>query len=149
MSQTTVAIVVALIGALGTAITAFVGWLTKKGLNYLDAKTKFMDEANQIQKKDDVKKQVAEAAELATMSTMQTYVDELKVKNADGKLTKDEAKEALRKTKEAATAILKSEGIEVGKEVLGATIEAVVSKLKGNQLGNSSRGAAVQPSPAA
>ena len=130
MSETAVTIIVALIGALGSAITALVGWLTRKGLNYLDAKTKFMDEANQIQKKEAVKKRLAEAAELATMSTMQTYVDELKKGRADGKLTKEEAREALRRARETATGILKSEGIEVARELLYANLEAAVGRLK-------------------
>ena len=153
MSQTTVTIIVALIGALGSAITLFVGWLTRKGLSYLDAKTRFMDDANQLQKKEALKRRTVEAVELAVRSTMQTYVDELKAKNADGKLTEDEAKEAFRKAREAATGILKSEGLQVAKEALSATIEAVVGSLKGGLKGpgkNSSGGEATpQPAPAA
>lgn len=154
MSQATVSIVVALVGALGAAITALVGWLTKKGLNYLDAKTRFMDEANLIQRKETLKNRLAEVVEITARSTMQTYVDELKARNADGQLTREEAREAFRRTKDAALGILKSEGIQVGRDVLYATIEAVVGGLKakkpGGSLGNSSGGgAAPQPAPAA
>ena len=55
---------------------------------------------------------------------------QLKARNTDGKLTKEEAKEAFNKTCNTALSILKDEGIEVGKELLGTTVEAVVGKLK-------------------
>ena len=130
MSETTVTIIVAVIGALGSVITAAIGWLTKKGVNYLDTKTKFMDDASKLQQKEAVKQKIVDAVTLAARSTMQTYVDEVKAKNADGKLTKEEAKEAFNKTRDAALSILKDEGIEIGKELLGTTVEAVVGKLK-------------------
>ena len=130
MSETTVTIIVAVIGALGSVITATIGWLTKKGVNYLDKKTKFMDDASKLQQKETVKQKIVDAVTLAARSTMQTYVDEVKVKNADGKLTKEEAKEAFNKTRDTALSILKDEGIEIGKELLGTTVEAVVGRLK-------------------
>jgi len=146
VSETTVTIMVALIGALGTAITALVGWLMKKGLNYLDAKTKFLDEAGQLKKKEAIKGRIVEVTELAVRSTMQTYVDELKERNADGKLTKDEAKEAFKKSYEAALGVLKSEGIDVGRELLSATIEAIVGSIKG--AGKNSSGGEATPQAA-
>ena len=146
VSETTVTIMVALIGALGTAITALVGWLMKKGLNYLDSKTRFLDQASQLRKKEAIKGRIVEVTELAVRSTLQTYVDELKAKNADGKLTKDEAKEAFKKSYEAALSVLKAEGIEVGKELLSATIEAIVSSVKG--AGRNSSGGEATPQAA-
>lgn len=130
MSETAVTIIVAVIGTLGSIITAAIGWLTKKGINYLDTKTKFMDDASKLQQKETVKQKIVDAVTLAARSTMQTYVDEVKAKNADGKLTKEEAKEAFNKTRDTALSILKDEGIEIGKELLGTTVEAVVGKLK-------------------
>lgn len=130
MSETTVTIIVAVIGALGSVITAVIGWLAKKGVNFLDKKTSFMDEASKAQKKEVIKQKIVDAVTLAARSTMQTYVDAIKEKNADGKLTKEEAKEAFNKTRDTALFILKDEGIEIGKEMLGATVEAVVGKLK-------------------
>jgi len=130
MSETTVTIIVAVIGALGSVITAAIGWLAKKGVNYLDTKTKFMDDAGKLQQKETVKQKIVDAVTLAARSTMQTYVDAIKQKNADGKLTKEEAKEAFNKTRDTALSILKDEGIEIGKELLGTTVEAVVGKLK-------------------
>lgn len=130
MSETTVTVIVAIIGALGSVITAAIGWLTKKGVNYLDKRTKFMDDASKLQQKEVVKQEIVDAVTLAARSTMQTYVDEVKAKNADGKLTKDEAKEAFNKTRDTALTILKDKGIEIGKELLGTTVEAVVGRLK-------------------
>jgi hypothetical protein len=54
----------------------------------------------------------------------------VKTRNADGKLTKEEAGEAFRRTMEQSLELLKQEGIEVGKDVLGVVVEAVVGKLK-------------------
>jgi len=67
---------------------------------------------------------------LVARATMQTYVDEVKAKNVDGKLTKEEAAEAFRRTVDQSLDLLKREGIEVGKDVLGVVVEAVVGKLK-------------------
>ena len=130
MNETTVTIIVTIITTVGSVVTAIIGWLAKKGVNYLDQKTKFMDEAGKEQQKETIKKKIVDAVTLAARSTMQSYVDEVKARNADGKLTKEEAKEAFDKTCEKALSILKDEGMEVGKELLGTTVEAVVGKLK-------------------
>ena len=130
MSETTVAIVVAVIGALGSVITAIVARLARRGVDYLDAKTKILDDASQARRKEEIKSRIVEVAEIAVRSTMQTYVDEVKARNADGKLTKEEAREALTQASGTALKILKSEGIEVGRDILAATIEAVVGSVK-------------------
>ena len=130
MSETTVTIIVAVIAALGSVITAIVARLARRGVDLLDAKTKFLDEAGQLRRKEDLKNRIVEVAEIAVRSTMQTYVDEVKARNADGKLTKEEASEALGKARETALGILKEEGIKVGKDILSATIEAVVGSVR-------------------
>jgi len=130
MSETTVAIVVAVIGALGSVITALVAKLARKGVDYLDARTTVLDDASQARRKEEIKNRIVEVAEIAVRSTMQTYVDEVKARNADGKLTKEEAREALGQASGTALKILKSEGIEVGRDILAATIEAVVGSVK-------------------
>jgi hypothetical protein len=130
MSETTVTIIVAVITALGSVVTALVGWLARKGVNYLDQKTRVLDEASNIQKKEAMKQRVIDVVTLAARATMQTYVEELKEKSADGKLTKEEAREAFKKTFNQALSILKQDGIEVTKDVLSVAIEAVVGKLK-------------------
>jgi hypothetical protein len=130
MSETTATIVVAAITALGSVITAIFGWLARKGMNYLDEKTKVLDEASELQRKEAIKNKIVDTVTLVARATMQTYVDEVKAKNADGKLTKEEAAEAFRRTVDQSLDLLKREGIEVGKDVLGLTVEAVVGKLK-------------------
>ena len=65
-----------------------------------------------------------------TSAGVKTYADEVKAKNGDGKLTKEEAAEAFRRTVDQSLDLLKREGIEVGKDVLGVVVEAVVGKLK-------------------
>ncbi len=62
---------------------------------------------------------------LVARTTKQTYVDVVKAKNADGKLTKEEAAEAFRRTVDESLNLLKREGIEVGKDVLRVVVEAV------------------------
>lgn len=131
MSENTVTIIVAIVTALGSVVTALFGWLAKRGVNYLDKKTSVLDEASQLARKEALKNRIVEVATIAARSTMQTFVDDVKAGSADGKLTPDERKEAFRKTYTTALDILKSEGIEVGKEILTATIEAVVGGIKG------------------
>jgi hypothetical protein len=130
MSETTATILVAAITALGSIITAFIGWLARKGVNYLDEKTKVLDDAGELQRKDAIKNKIVDTVTLVARATMQTYVDNVKSRNADGKLTKEEAAEAFQRTVDQALELLKREGIEVGKDVIGLTVEAVVGKLK-------------------
>jgi predicted RNA-binding protein associated with RNAse of E/G family len=125
MSETTVTIIVAVITALGSVITALIGWLARRGVNYLDQKTKILDEANKIQKKEAMKQRIIDVVTLVARSTMQTYVDELKEKSADGKLTKEEAREAFRRTFDKALSILKEDGIEVTRDMLTVIVEAL------------------------
>jgi hypothetical protein len=98
MSETTAMVLVAAITALGSVITALIGWLARKGVTFLDEKTKVLDEASALQKKEAIKNKIVDAVTLAARATMQTYVDEVKAKNVDGKLTKEEAAEAFRRT---------------------------------------------------
>lgn len=130
MSEATVTIIVAVITTLGTVITAAIGWLARRGVNYLDQKTRVLDEASEIQKKEAMKQKIIDVVTLAARATMQTYVDELKTKSADGKLTKEEASEAFRRTFDKSLELLMRDGIEVGRDVLGVVVEAVVGKLK-------------------
>jgi hypothetical protein len=147
MDQNTVTIIVAVIAALGSVITALVGWLAKRGVDYLDKKTSVLDEASQLARKEALKERIVEVVTIAVRSTMQTFVDELKAKSADGKLTPEERKEAFSKTYATALGILKSEGVEVGKELLGTTIEAVVGSLNGVQKNLPKGGEQPQPVP--
>ena len=130
MDETTATILVAAITALGSVVTALFGWLTRKAVQYADAKTKILDEEHETERKESLKNKIVDTVTLAARSTMQTYVDEIKAKKADGKLTKEEAAEAFRRTADQATALLKREGVEIGRELLAITVEAVVGKLK-------------------
>ena len=142
MSETTVTIIVAVITALGSAITALIGWLARKGMNYVDKKTKVLDEASQVQRKEAIKSKIVDTVTLVARATMQTYVDEVKTRKADGKLTKEEASEAFKRTIDQSLDLLKQEGIEVGKDLLGVVVEAVVGKLKVEKNGSRGKAAA-------
>ncbi|MGQ9651938.1 MAG: hypothetical protein ACUVXJ_17675 [Phycisphaerae bacterium] len=98
MSETTATVLVAAITALGSVITALIGWLARKGVNFLDAKTRVLDDASEAQKREAVKAKIVDTVTLVARATMQTYVDEVKTRNADGKLTREEAAEAFRRT---------------------------------------------------
>ena len=130
MDETTATVLVAAIAALGSIVTALFGWLTRKAVQYADTKTKILDEEYELERKESLKNKIVDTVTLAARSTMQTYVDEIKAKKADGKLTKEEAAEAFRRTADQATALLKREGVEIGRELLAITVEAVVGKLK-------------------
>ena len=130
MSETAVTVVVALITAMGSIVTALIGWLARKGVNYVDRKTKVLDEASELQRKEAIKNKIVDTVTLVARATMQTYVDEVKARKADGKLTKEEASEAFRRTLDKSIELLRRDGIEVGRDVLGIMVEAVVGKLK-------------------
>ena len=130
MDESTVNIIVVVITTLGSVLVALFGWLARRGVNYLDRKTTFLDEAEKAQQKESLKQKVVDVVTLTARSTMQTFVDEAKAKSADGKLTKEEAKEAFKRTFEQALAVLKADGVNVSKDLLGIVVEAVVGKLK-------------------
>ena len=133
MSETTVTILVTVITALGSVITGLFGWLARKGVSFVDAKTKLLDETHERERKETLKQRIVDAVTLTARATMQTYVDEIKKKRADGKLTKEESTEAFRRTADQALGLLKQEGVEIGREALGVVVEAVVGKLKVEQ----------------
>jgi hypothetical protein len=54
----------------------------------MDQKTKVLDEASALQKKEAIKNKIVDAVTLAARATMQTYVDEVKARNANGRLTR-------------------------------------------------------------
>lgn len=130
MNETTVTIVVAVITTLGSVTVAMFGWLAKRGVDYVDAKTKVLDEASELERKESMKRKVVDTVTLVARATMQTYVDAVKERNADGKLTQEEASEAFKLTLDKSLELLRREGVEVGKDLLGVVVEAVVGKLK-------------------
>ena len=113
----------------GGAITTFLGWLTKKGTDWLKARTTFLAE----QTKNALQARIIETVTIATRETMQTYVDAIKAASADGTLTKEEKEIALNKTFNRAVELLKQNGLEAGELFLTALIEATVNMLKGEK----------------
>jgi len=72
--------------------------------------------------------------EAGVMDTYKTYVRNLKDSNADGKLTKAEKEEALRRAIEKAKEFAKDEGLDLlkyySKEFLPVIIEKIISRNK-------------------
>ena len=128
-----ISVTVALITALGSVVTALFGWLAKKSVNYVDTKTRLLDEESAIFRKDAVKDRIVDTVTTVARATTQTYVDEVKDRNKDGRLSKEEAAEAFRRTIEKSKDLLAAEGIEVGKDVLAVVVESAVAKLKGEK----------------
>ncbi len=117
MNETTVTIIVAVITTLGSVAVALFGWLAKRGVEYVDAKTKVLDEASDLERKETLKRKVVDTVTLVARATMQTYVDAVREGNADGKLTKEEASEAFKQTVDKSLELLRREGVEVGKDL--------------------------------
>lgn len=128
-----ITVTVALITALGSVVTAIFGWLAKKGVNYVDTKTRLLDEETALFRKDAVKDRIVDTVTTVARATTQTYVDEMRDRNKDGKLSKEEASEAFRRTMDKSLELLKAEGIEVGADVLAVVVESAVAKLKGEK----------------
>ena len=129
MSELMTLLVVTLIGALGTVLTVLLAKLTKKGLDYLDARTSWLDTGVAALKKEALKNRIVEVVTLTARATNQTFVDDLKAKAEDGKLTKAEAVEAFQKTMRETLRVLKTEGIETTTQIVDVIVEAVVGKL--------------------
>ena len=128
-----ISVAVALISALGSVVTALFGWLAKKGVNYVDTKTRILDQEADHFRKDAVKDRIVDTVTTVARATTQTYVDEVKDRNKDGRLSKEEAAEAFRRTMDKSLELLKAEGIQVGADALAVVVESAVAKLKGEK----------------
>ena len=133
MSETTANLLVALVGALGTILAAVAVFIARRGLEYLETKTQVLKDERDLRKAESIRKRVEKAVTAAVRATQQTFVDGLKARTEDGKLTGEEAGEAFRRAREAAVSVLKEEGISLGREVLDLLVEAAVHKLKENK----------------
>jgi len=101
-----------------------------QGGGFLDEKTNVLEEAAAIRRKEAIQQRIVDTVTVIARATMQTYVGQVKAKNASGKLTKEATAEAFQRTLDKPLDLLKREGIEVGQDVLGVVVEAVVGKLK-------------------
>jgi ABC-type phosphate transport system permease subunit len=72
ISETTAAVIVPVVTALGSIITALIGWLARKGMNFMDQKTKVLDEASDLQRKEAIKNKIVNTLTLVARATMQT-----------------------------------------------------------------------------
>ena len=135
MTETMATVLVAALTTFGSVLTALIGWLARKGVDYVDHRTQLLDETGEIQRKEAIKQRIVDTVTLVARATMQTYVDTVKAQHADGKLTPEEAAEAFRRTRDQAQALLARDGVDVGREVLDVVVEAVVSQLKGERPG--------------
>lgn len=124
------ALIDSLQAALITALVALLTWGMKKGLAYLDAKTKFLDGESQAKTKEHVKAEIIDAVVVSVSATAQCYVDAIKAAKADGKLTDEEKAEARAQAKARAVQILKEKGLSVGEALLDATVESVLGTTK-------------------
>ncbi len=113
--------------ALILALAGLVTYFMKKLIDWLDAKTALMDGETQAAKKEALKQTVVEFASVAVRKTAQLFVDDLKAKN--GKLTPAERTEAFKKAKRDLIDMLKEQGIEVGREVGGGLLNALIESL--------------------
>ncbi len=93
LAEISVAVTVALITTLGSVVTALFGWLAKKGADYVDTKTRLLDAEHDLFKKEAVKDRIVDTVATVARATTQTYVDEVKDRNKDGRLSKEEAAE--------------------------------------------------------
>ena len=133
MSETTANLLVAVVGALGTVVAALAVFLSRKGLEYLESKTRFLKDEADLRKAESIHTRVDEAVTAAVLATQQTLVDGLRRGSADGRLTGEEAAEAFRRALEGAGTVLEAEGVQIGQDALGLLVEAAVHKLKENK----------------
>jgi hypothetical protein len=134
MSETTANVLVAVVGALGSVLTTVAVILVQRVLGYLESKAKVLQDEALLAKKEATWRRAEEIVEAAVQATQQTLVDGLKARAADGKLTREEATEALGQAADGALAILRKEGVEVGRETVDLLAEAAVRNLKGGKV---------------
>jgi pyruvate/2-oxoglutarate dehydrogenase complex dihydrolipoamide acyltransferase (E2) component len=79
--------------------------------------------------KEGKKKKITMAFEAAVQDTYTELVRDLKIKKGDGKLTKEEVKEAQAKAWDKAKEILKDQGINLGKEMMVEYGPVIVTKI--------------------
>ncbi len=124
------ALIDSLYAALVTALVALLTWGMKKGLAYLDAKTKYLDAEGQSKTKENLKAEIIDAVVVSVSATAQAYVDAIKKGREDGTLTNEEKGEARAQAKARAVQILKEKGLAVGAALLDATVESIVGATK-------------------
>ncbi len=85
-----------------------------------------------LKDKDGTKKKITMAFEAAVQDTYQEFIRELKAKKGeDGKLTKEEVKQAQGLAWDKAKGILAGQGIDLGKEVIKEYGPVLVTKIVG------------------
>jgi hypothetical protein len=130
MSETTASVLVAVVGALGSVLTTVAVVLVQRVLAYLESKAKVLQDEALLAKKEATWRRAEDVVRASVAATQQTLVDALKAKAADGKLTREEAAQALGQAADGAIAILRQEGFDVGRDALDLLAEAAVHGLK-------------------
>ena len=115
--------------ALGGTVVTFLGWLAKKGTEWLKAHTALLSAAAE----NALEEKIYGLVTIVTRETMQTYVDAITTASADGKLTDLEKKTAFEMTANKSIKLLKEKGIDIAETLLTSLIEAAVNKLKGEK----------------
>ena len=113
-------------GIVGTAATALAVMLIagiKALTTYLNKKAAFLMSA-------ELKAKLDAAVETGVLKVKQTYVDALKSAASDGKLTKDEAREALGLAKAEILNLLKLKNILVDNTEIESLVEAKLASMK-------------------
>lgn len=82
----------------GTVLSTLLIWGAKKLIDYLDMKTQHLTLNLDVNKKETIKSDLENMISTAVYSTNQTFVNSIKEKSADGKLTKEETIEAMNLT---------------------------------------------------
>ena len=112
MSETIIKMLSDLLPVVGTLLTAILGWVSIQAERYIRAKISNSYAQNALIR-------LNETAEIVVKELSQTYVDGLKEKTADGKLTEEEK----RQLKEMAVTKMKSylgvEGLKLLKYIMG------------------------------
>ena len=120
------ALIVALIPCVVLGVRHLVGWINSR---------RIAEETDAEQMKREARQQkIEELITTAVFATKQTYVDDLKAKAADGKLTAEERKEAMARALTCARKLMAADGIAFTEQhmsdVLTEFVEEAVARLK-------------------
>ena len=120
--------IMALKGLLLVVVTAATPVLVRRVMDWLASKRAKDESDAGIAEAEDRQRKIENIIVMAVNATAQTYTSALKEAAADGKLTKEEAKEALAKTITTVRKHLIASGIPASSELLEDYIEEAVAR---------------------
>jgi hypothetical protein len=113
-----------------TALLSLLTWGIRSVIKYISSRNALVNQMVTSQKSALIRAEVLDIAETAVRYTEQVFAEQIKKAREDGRLTTEEAKEAVGIALTAGFSMAKERGLSVGSDTLRYAIEASLQKLK-------------------